>query len=51
MLQIIGIPRGWNLEGMTGGKEQYWACSRKSIRIQMPSGLDGVVNPFLFLVE
>ena len=37
--------------GMTGVKEQFWACRRKSDRIRMPSGQNGVVNLFLYLVE
>ena len=49
--QVIGVPGGWNLAELTGGKEQYWACRRKSVRIRMPSGPDRVANLFLYLME
>jgi hypothetical protein len=48
---VVGMPGGWNFAGMTGGKEQYWAYRRDSVRFRMPSGLDGFANRFLFLVE
>ena len=50
-VRVADVSGDWNLAELTDGKEQYWACQRDSVRIQMPSGLDGVVNLFLFLVE
>jgi len=29
------MPGGWNLAGLTGGKEQYWACRLKSVRFRV----------------
>jgi hypothetical protein len=30
------MPSDWNLAGLTSGKEQYWACRRRSVRFRMP---------------